>query len=166
MRDSLVVMGVAGCGKSTLAEAVARAQATVMLEGDAFHSAASVAKMREGVPLTDADRAGWLDLLAGKLAEAPAGAGLVLSCSALRLAYRDRLRQAAPGLRFAYLELSREQALARVQGRAATHFFSEKLVDSQFATLEPPTGEAGVLRLDASLPIAQLQQQVDRWLAC
>ena len=162
MRDSLVVMGVAGCGKSTLGAAVALAQGAEMLEGDAFHSAASVAKMREGVPLTDADRAGWLEVLAGKLAQADAG--LVLSCSALRRAYRDRLRQAAPGLRFVYLELSREQALARVQARSATHFFSSRLVDSQFETLEPPTGEDGVLRLDATLSIEQLQQQVERWL--
>lgn len=162
MQVALVIMGVAGCGKSSLGAAVARAEHLPLVEGDDFHSPDSVEKMRQGVPLTDADRAGWLAALAAQLQAHPKG--LVLTCSALRRAYRDRLRAAAPGLRFAYLELSPEQAQARVTARAATHFFSTQLVDSQFATLEPPVGEPGVLRLDATAAPAELQARVSAWL--
>jgi gluconokinase len=88
----------------------------------------------------------------------------VMSCSALKHAYRERLRAAAPGLRFAFLALDRDAALARVSARAATHFFSSTLVDSQFATLESPGGEPGVLTLDALLPLDTLTAQVRDWL--
>ncbi len=162
MLDSMVVMGVAGCGKSSLAAAIAAAQGAPLIEGDSFHSAESRHKMSQGVALTDADRAGWLDILGRELTSR--GTGVVLACSALRRVYRDRLRLASPGLRFVYLEISRSDALARVQARAATHFFSSTLVDSQFATLEAPTGEAGVLRLDATASISQLLQEVGTWL--
>lgn len=162
MLDSMVVMGVAGCGKSSLAAAIAAAQGAPLIEGDSFHSAESRQKMSQGVALTDADREGWLDILGRELTAR--GTGVVLACSALRRVYRERLRLASPGLRFVYLEISRADALARVQARAATHFFSSTLVDSQFATLEAPTGEAGVLRLDATASISQLQQEVGTWL--
>jgi gluconokinase len=162
MQRAVVIMGVAGCGKSSLGAAVARAEGLVLIEGDDFHSPANRDKMARGVALTDADRAGWLDALALQLQAHPAGA--VLSCSALRRAYRERLRAAVPGLRFAFLDLNREAALARVAARAGTHFFSPQLVDSQFATLETPVGEAGVLRLDALQTQATLQTQVSAWL--
>lgn len=158
---SLVVMGVAGCGKSSLAAAVAAAEGLPLIEGDRFHSETSIEKMRQGIALTDADRKGWLDRLAGVLRRHPHGT--VLACSALRRAYRDRLRRASPGLRFAFLELERETAQARVNARGADHFFAAGLVDSQFATLESPVGEPGVLRLDATAPLAQLQQQTIAW---
>jgi gluconokinase len=161
MRRDLVVMGVAGCGKSSLAAAFAQAQALPMVEGDAFHSPSSVDKMSRGVALTDADRQDWLERLATEL-KAHHG-GVVLSCSALRHAYRERLRAASPGLRFAFLSIDRESALARVRARATTHFFSASLVDSQFATLEEPIGEPGVLRLDARLPLADLRDQLSAW---
>ncbi|MGY0194106.1 gluconokinase [Leptothrix sp. BB-4] len=163
MNPSLVVMGVAGCGKSSLGEAVAVAQGLPMIEGDRHHSAESVAKMSRGIALTDDDRAGWLDRLAELLRQHPDGA--VLTCSALKRAYRDRLRAAAPGLRFAWLDIPRHEALARVAGRGAAHFFSADLVDSQFAALEPPLGEPGVLRLDASRSLDHLQADVSAWLA-
>lgn len=163
MIDSLVVMGVAGCGKSSLGALVAQAEHAPLIEGDSFHSDASRQKMRQGVALTDSDRQDWLATLGEQLA-AHAGRGAVLTCSALRRVYRDRLRQAVPGLRFAFLDITRDEALARVQARAATHFFSSSLVDSQFATLEVPTGEPGVLRLDATAPLAQLQQEIHAWL--
>jgi gluconokinase len=161
MQASVVFMGVAGCGKSSLAAAVAVAQAAPLVEGDDFHSADSRAKMRHGIALTDADRDGWLTVLGEQLRSAPAG--IVLTCSALKRAYRDRLRQAAPQLRFVYLDISRDAALARVAGRA-DHFFSAGLVDSQFATLESPLGEPAVLRVDALAPLPQLQAEVSRWL--
>jgi gluconokinase len=161
MKADLVVMGVAGCGKSSLAAAFARAEGLPLIEGDAFHSAESVDKMSRGIALTDTDRAGWLDRLGAELQAHPRG--VVLTCSALRCAYRERLRAASPGLRFAFLEIDREAALARVNARATEHFFSASLVDSQFATLESPLGEPGVLRLDAVRPIADLQTQLSAW---
>ena len=89
--------------------------------------------------------------------------GLVLTCSALKLSYRERLRAASPGLRFVFLDITRAEAERRVATRSE-HFFSSSLVDSQFATLEAPLGEAGVLRLDASLPLDQLRSQARAWL--
>lgn len=154
-------MGVAGCGKSTVGAAVAQAEGLPLVEGDDFHSEASRAKMAAGVPLTDADRAQWLQVLGAQLAAHPEG--VVLTCSALKRAYRAQLRQAAPGLRFVFLEIGRAQAQERVAGRGA-HFFSASLVDSQFATLESPVGEEGVLRVDALQPLAALQQRVGAWL--
>lgn len=163
MNSSLVVMGVAGCGKTSLAAAVAHGQGRLLIEGDEFHSVASLAKMRQGVPLSDSDREGWLDTLAEKLRAAPA-AGVVLSCSALRRAYRVRLRAAAPGVRFVFLDISHANAMARVATRGASHFFSASLVDSQFATLQSPVGEPGVLRLDATAALPRLQAAVATWL--
>jgi gluconokinase len=159
---SLVVMGVSGCGKSSLAQAVAAALGLPLIEGDDHHSAENLRRMREGIALTDADRQGWLAQLAALLAARPQGA--VLSCSALKRAYREQLRAAAPGLRFAFLQITPALAQERVAARAAKHFFASSLVDSQFAALQPPTGEAGVLTLDATLPLHQLQQQVLAWL--
>jgi gluconokinase len=162
MTDSIVIMGVAGCGKSSLGAVLAQAGGLRLVEGDDFHSAASRDKMARGIALTDADRDGWLSTLSAQLRAHPEG--LVLTCSALKKAYRERLRQAAPGLRFVFLDISREQAEARVAARAQLHFFSSSLVDSQFATLEAPTGEAGVLRVDALKSLAQLQAEVTTWL--
>lgn len=155
-------MGVAGCGKSSLGAAVAEATGLALVEGDDFHSPASRAKMSQGIALTDADRDGWLGVLGEQLRAHPQG--LVLTCSALKLVYRERLRQAAPGLRFVFLDISREESQARVSARAQQHFFSTTLVDSQFATLENPTGEAGVLRVDALKSLAALQAEVCQWL--
>ncbi len=155
-------MGVAGCGKSSLGNAVARVERLPLVEGDDFHSAANRAKMSQGIALTDADREGWLDILGQQLQAHPRG--LVLTCSALKRSYRDRLRKAQPGLHFVFMDIRREDAQTRVTARSATHFFSTSLVDSQFATLESPVGESGVLRVDALLPLVQLQAQVSAWL--
>lgn len=158
---SLVVMGVSGCGKSSAAAAIAHQLGWPLIEGDAFHSPANRTKMQAGTPLTDADRAGWLDALADELGRHPQGA--VLTCSALKRAYRERLRAAAPGLRFAFLAIGLEEARRRVTLRA-DHFFNAALVETQFATLEPPTGEPGVLTLDATLSLPVLTQTVTDWL--
>jgi gluconokinase len=155
---ALVVMGVSGCGKSSLGAALAR----TLVEGDDFHPPANKAKMATGQPLVDADRIGWLDQLGAELQRHPQGA--VLTCSALKRSYRDRLRAAAPDLHFAYLELDLPTAQARVSARNA-HFFSPTLVTSQFEALEPPIGEVGVLRLDATLPLATLAAAVVAALA-
>ncbi|WP_245573602.1 gluconokinase [Curvibacter lanceolatus] len=161
MKPSVVVMGVAGCGKSSLGAALAAAEHLPLIEGDDHHSPASRDKMSQGIALTDGDRQGWLQTLGRLLAEHPEG--VVLTCSALKKAYRDQLRQACPGLRFAFLDIDREQSLQRVSARAS-HFFSSSLVDSQFATLESPVGEAGVLRLDALQALSALQAQASAWL--
>ena len=152
-------MGVSGCGKSRVGALIAERLGLPLVEGDEFHSEANRARMRSGVPLTDLDRADWLDTLGAQLRSRPGGA--VLTCSALNVSYRERLRAAAPGLRFAWLELDPASAQARVGERAA-HFFPAGLVATQFDTLEAPVGEPGVLRLDALQPPEEIAAQVAR----
>lgn len=160
----MVVMGVSGCGKTSLAAAVAVELGCAMLEGDLFHPATNQAKMSQGIALSDADRAGWLADLGQQLAANKTS--VVLSCSALKKSYRDLLRSYKPDLRFVYLDISPTAALARVSSRAVAegHFFPATLVDNQFATLEVPTGEARVLTVDASAPMAELVALVRAWL--
>jgi gluconokinase len=160
MCEQLIVMGVSGCGKSSLAQALAKALDWKCIEGDEFHSQANVAKMRAGVALTDADRAGWLDLLGQQLREHPKA---VLTCSALRLAYRDRFRQTSPQVRFVHLQLTQAQAQERVAQRS-DHYFNPELVASQFRTLESTRGERGVLELDATQSPEVLLQTTLKWL--
>ena len=159
--QSLVIMGVAGCGKSTLAALLAQALGLQLVEGDDHHPEHNRQKMQAGIPLTDEDRAGWLDRLAQSLRDDPDG--LVVTCSALRRLYRDRLRAAVPDLRFVYLDIDPEEALRRVSSRGA-HFFGPGLVESQFATLESPAREPGVLCLRAIESPEQLAAQVSAWL--
>jgi len=154
-------MGVAGCGKSSLARAAAQALGLPLIEGDDHHSAANRERMAQGIALTDADRKDWLDTLGRLLQAHPQG--VVLTCSALKRAYREQLRAASPGLRFAFLDITPAAAGRRVAARPG-HFFAASLVDSQFATLESPLGEPGVLRLDAERPLTVLQEQVQHWL--
>jgi gluconokinase len=159
----LVVMGVSGCGKSTLGAALAERLDLPLIEGDDFHPPANVEKMSAGIPLTDADRAGWLDTLGHALADARGGA--VLTCSALKRDYRERLRAAVPGLRFVFLALERDEAERRVAARSSHHMFPASLVANQFATLESPVGEPGVIDVPATAPMARSVEVVARWLA-
>lgn len=160
---ALVVMGVAGCGKSCVGEAIARQDGGRLIEGDQYHPAANIEKMRAGTPLTDDDRAGWLARLGEVLAErVAAGERPVLTCSALKRRYRERLREAVPGLGFVFLELSRDEAAQRVAQRPE-HFMPASLVDSQFATLESPAGEPATLVVDATLPIETIGRRVVDW---
>ena len=159
---SLVVMGVSGCGKSCVGAVVAGRLGLPLIEGDEFHSEANRARMRDGLPLTDADRIDWFDRLCAELRLQAGGA--VLTCSALKASYRDRLRSASPGLRFAWLDLDPASAEDRVAKRAA-HFFPKGLVASQFEALESPAGEPGVLRLDALLLPEAIAEHVVRWTA-
>ena len=160
---SLIFMGVSGCGKSSAAAGVAAALGMAMIEGDDFHPPANVQKMHTGHALNDTDRADWLATLAQQLREHPEG--VVMTCSALKRRNRDQLRHRAPDLGFVFLELTPQAALQRVQAGAATHFMPASLVDSQFADLESPLGENRVLRLDATLSLAEIVQAVVDWLA-
>ncbi|HSW08326.1 gluconokinase [Aquabacterium sp.] len=159
---SLVVMGVSGCGKSRVGALTAERLGLPLVEGDEFHSEANRALMHQGIPLTDAHRADWLAALGAELQARPGGA--VLTCSSLKASYRDRLRAAAPGLRFAWLDLDAAAALARVAQRSE-HFFPAGLVATQFDALESPLGEPGVLRLDALLPPELLAEHAVRWIS-
>lgn len=158
----VVVMGVSGCGKSSLGAALARESGLPLIEGDDFHSAESVSKMRAGIALTDADREGWLATLGEELARRREGA--VLTCSALKRDYRERLRAAVPGLRFVFMALTPEEAERRVAARAGEHMFPASLVANQFATLESPVDEPGVLEVDATAPLPELVARVRAWL--
>lgn len=161
--NALVVMGVTSCGKSTIAEAIAEGAGGVHIEGDQFHSAASIEKMRSGIALDDEDRLEWLRQL-GKLLVSAVAAGQkpVLSCSALKRFYREQLREAIPGLGFVFLDIDQ----AEVQRRSALrrgHFMSLNLISSQFSTLQRPDNEPRVLTVDATLPVAVISRQAIDW---
>lgn len=133
----IVVMGVSGCGKSEIGSRLARQLGFAYLEGDAFHPEANVAKMSAGMPLDDEDRAGWLAVLADKVAAACRDKqGLVLSCSSLKRRYRDQLRAGDPQLVFVHLHGERDIISARMQSRPG-HFMPPALLDSQLRDLEP-----------------------------
>jgi len=132
-------MGVAGSGKSVIGAALATALDVDFVEGDEYHSAENVQRMSAGIPLTDADRARWLRVLALRIREAKdAGTGLVVSCSALKQAYRDILRAEASDLRFVFLKGEPALIAERLAGRRG-HFMPPSLLDSQFAALEEPS---------------------------
>ncbi|MDO9416113.1 gluconokinase [Pararhizobium sp.] len=146
-KGPIVVMGVSGCGKSSVGERLAEHLGLPYVEGDSLHPAANIEKMSKGIPLDDADRWPWLDIIGQRLAAA-GPAGTVISCSALKRTYRDRLRQAAGRpLAFVFLKGSREILLARMTARPG-HFFKAPLLDSQLATLESPEGEDRVVTVD------------------
>ena len=162
--NALVIMGVAGCGKSGVSQAICALNGATPIEGDAFHPAENIRKMSAGIPLTDADRSGWLGILCDELRRSiDAGQPPVLSCSALKRSYRERLRSAVPGLGFVYLELTPAVAARRVAERPG-HFMPTSMIDSQFATLEPPVDEPLTLVLDASRQdIPQLAAAAHHW---
>jgi gluconokinase len=146
-RLAIVVMGVSGSGKTTVGLRLAAALRADFVDGDDLHTDAARAKMASGAALTDDDRWPWLDRVGAVLAEGPR---TVVACSALRRAYRDRLRAAAGSrLRFVYLAADAETMRARVAARKG-HYMPASLVDSQFAALEPPSGEPDVIATPAN----------------
>ncbi|MFF0137281.1 gluconokinase [Streptomyces sp. NPDC005227] len=144
----LVVMGVAGTGKTTIGPLLAARLGVPYAEGDDFHPQANIAKMSAGTPLTDDDRAPWLDAI-GRWAHDRAGLGGVVSCSALKRGYRDRLRAAAPGVAFVHLTGDRELIEDRMSHRKG-HFMPTALLDSQFATLQPLAADEAGVEVDVS----------------
>ena len=154
---AIVVMGVSGCGKSTLAAGLAERLGYRFIEGDSLHPKANVERMSAGLPLGDEDRWPWLDRVAAEMnATVQEGQGAVATCSALRKAYRDRLRDHLrhPPV-FLWLDGAQELIAVRMAARAG-HFMPQTLLASQFATLEPPAGEADVIRLDISATMADM----------
>lgn len=161
----VVVMGVSGTGKSTLGLAIKDRYGFTFLDADDFHPPENVAKMRAGIPLTDAERWPWLDRLAERLAQSAAtGEATVLACSALKKSYRRKLADACPGLLFAFLDGSREVIAARLAQRKG-HYMPTSLLDSQLATLEVPSPESeNVITLDCREPPEVLADLVGRRL--
>lgn len=143
-------MGVAGCGKSTIAAAFAREMNVEFVEGDAFHTPDNVRKMAAAIPLTDQDRAPWLAALAGRLRDARnARRGLVMTCSALKRAYRDVLRGGDPDVQFVFLDGPKDLIAERLASRTG-HYMPSSLLDSQFAALERPEPDEGAWLCDIS----------------
>ena len=164
-RPAVVVMGVTGSGKSTIGTRLAAALACPYIEGDDKHPPENIARMRAGIALTDADREGWLDAIGRDIAvAAAAGHGVVAACSALKRPYRDRLRRHCPGIVFVYLAVDPQTARGRVARRSG-HFMPASLVDSQFASLEPPSPDEAAIMLDARRPVAETVDAVTRALA-
>ena len=159
-QPALVVMGVSGSGKSTVGAALAQRLRAPFADADDFHPAANVAKMTAGHALDDEDRHPWLEAIGEWLSEHSDGA--VVSCSALKRAYRDQLRGHLPTTRFVHLDGSRD-VIARRQASRPGHFMPASLLDSQFATLEPlePDEDGVVIDVDQSIDDI-VQEYVDR----
>ena len=153
----IVVMGVSGCGKTSVGKGLAARLGSAFAEGDALHTRRNVEKMSAGIPLDDADRVPWLDRIGEALRQGRGdGTGLVVTCSALKRAYRDRLRRAAGGgLTFVFLRGSRQILWQRLAARRG-HFMPISLLDSQLATLEDPKDEAGVVTVDIGGEVSEI----------
>lgn len=146
----LIVMGVSGCGKSTVGQALADALGWDFRDGDAFHPPANVAKMKSGAPLIDDDRWPWLDAIARYIDETRAADGhAIIACSALKRAYRDRLKGARSDVTFVHLAGSQDLIETRMAARK-NHFMPLGLLDSQFATLEAPADEEGAITVSVA----------------
>ena len=159
---TVVLMGASGSGKSTVAAELVRLTGWSFAEGDSFHSAANVAKMRSGVPLTDADRVPWLDTLAGWIGERErAGQPAIVTCSALRRSYRDRLRDGHPSVYFVDLDVPAAELAARLDRRVG-HYMPRSLLDSQLALFEPLGDDEPGLTLDATGPPGQIAAEILR----
>ncbi len=150
-------MGVSGTGKSTVAAGIGAAAGLDFIDGDGLHPAANVARMRAGIALDDDDRRPWLDRIGACLADAAAApAGVVVACSVLKRAYRDRLRAAAPGVRFVFLDGPAELIAARLGSRSG-HYMPASLLASQLQTLERPgDDEVDVERFGIDLPADEI----------
>ena len=168
----VVVMGVSGCGKSTVGQLLADRLGVPFVEGDALHPPENVERMARGIALTDEDRRGWLQALAQRIDAAcdqqqqqqhHHQQGLVVSCSALKRAYREVLRAASPTLAFVHLHGSQPVIAARLAARVG-HYMPASLLPSQFQILEVPAPDELALTLDVSLPPDTLAEQAAAWV--
>jgi beta-N-acetylhexosaminidase len=153
-KHRIVVMGVSGCGKSTIGDLIARELGVPFVDGDSLHPLENVAKMAAGRPLTDEDRWPWLVTVGSELAAAGNG-GLVLACSALRRSYRDAIRKQAPDTIFVHLHSTKEVLASRLEGRSG-HFMPAALLESQLATLEPLDADEAGFVVDIAAPVQQV----------
>lgn len=157
----IVVMGVAGSGKSTISTLLAQQLGWEFADADVYHPAANVEKMRNGIPLTDADRAPWLDALHSVIIDwIKQGTSAVLACSALKHAYRDKLR-VDPQVRVVYLKGSVELLARRLLERPG-HYMKKEMLESQLATLEEPEDAVVV---NATRTPEEIVQEIRRHLA-
>jgi gluconokinase len=156
----VMVAGVAGSGKTTVGTLLAGRLGWKFADGDSFHPAANVAKMRAGVPLADADRGPWLGAIGRWIdVQIAAGQSAVVACSALKQAYRQTLVHDRPDVRLVFLQVSREALAARLRARHG-HFFPQALLDSQLAGLEYPQPSEGVLTVSADAGPAAIAAEI------
>jgi gluconokinase len=156
----LLLMGVSGSGKTVIGRLLADRLVMPFLDADDLHSAENVRKMRLGRPLTDTDRAPWLQAVVGEITRTTVdGQGVVVACSALKRAYRDRLRAAAPGLRLVHLAGPPGLIRRRLEARTG-HFMPVILLDSQLATLEPPEADEQPLVINLALPPDEIVERI------
>ncbi len=161
MTEQIIVMGVSGCGKSTVGIALAERLGCPYYDGDDFHPEKNIAKMRQNIPLTDEDREGWLEMLNKILLSASDGA--VLACSALKPEYRTRLSKAVKEPIFVYLKGDFDTIWSRHKKRK-NHFFSgKKMLENQFETLIEPIGD-NVITVDVRLTVAEIVEEIWRTL--
>jgi carbohydrate kinase (thermoresistant glucokinase family) len=160
----MIVMGVSGVGKTTVAEELAKRLGWAFSDGDAFHPPANVEKMRGGTPLTDDDRWPWFRIIAAEIDRHRAeGKGFVIACSALKRAYRTILMEGRPDVRLVYLKGSRELIMRRLQQRKG-HYFPANLLDSQFETLEEPDSSEHALTVPIDGPVARIVDDIAQQL--
>ena len=156
----LVVMGVSGCGKSSVGEALAKKLNANFIDGDDLHPEANKLKMAAGIALSDEDRGPWLLEVGKALSSQPK---LVVACSALKRSYRDKIRDAEPEARFIHLHGTKELLMQRVNSRE-NHFMPASLLDSQLATLEKINSDENGKEFDTAKPVKQIVDEVIAWL--
>jgi gluconokinase len=158
----IVVMGVSGCGKTTIGQSLADAFGWDFQEGDALHPQANIEKMSAGIPLNDDDRWPWLDRIASWIRDEQAQHRQgVISCSSLKRSYRDRLRLADADVSFLYIQVSRDELERRMQQRH--HFMPTSLLDSQLQTLEEPKPDEDALTVSGAASIDTIIAEVGQW---
>lgn len=157
---ALIVMGVSGSGKSTIAERLAKRLGWTCEDGDRFHPAGNVAKMSAGHPLDDADRWPWLQAIADEIERVCTGGGhVVMACSALKRAYRDVLVRSRSDVRIVFLDGSQALIADRL-GRRKGHFMPPGLLDSQFRTLEPPQEDERPITVSIDAPVETIVENI------
>lgn len=162
--SAVIIMGVSGSGKTTIAEALAKELGFACEDGDSYHPDSNVAKMHAGTPLTDEDRWPWLRAIAQEIdRKAKIGKSVVISCSALRRAYRDTLVHSREDVRIVYLKGSRDVIAKRLALRT-DHFMPASLLESQFATIEEPLASEHVITVNIDAPVGEIVTQVMRQL--
>ncbi len=160
---AIVVMGVSASGKSTVARGLAASLGVPWIDADDLHPPANVEKMAAGIPLNDEDRRPWLDEVGLRLADGAASGGVVVACSALKRAYRDRLRTPCPTAAFIHLDGSKELLVDRATSRT-DHFMPASLLESQFEALERLEPDERGLVLDVSASARGLADAAEAWV--